>query len=178
MKLLELNDWKIVKQINIISKNSYGVDIAIGQILYEREINNSYKYNDDSNEHRITQLINYPKQSCFPTDEIDEIILGSIKDKYPDSFVTNYQIIFDSDSERILHFINRPKEEAYLEVRPDFSQIDLNKLYGQEIQIFRKKINIFQDFTLDSIKNQYFIGYCDYARHKDIFSKLDAIKFY
>lgn len=178
MKLLELDDWKIVKQINIISKNSYAVDIAIGQIFYEREINDDYKYNDESNEHRITQLINYPKQSCFPNDEIDEMILDSIKDKYPDSFITNYQIIFDSDSERIIHFINRPKEEAYLEVRPDFSQIDLNTLYGQEIEIFRRKVNIYQDFTLESIRNQYFIGYCDYFEHKSVFNKLDKIKFY
>ncbi|AZA92981.1 Uncharacterised protein [Chryseobacterium nakagawai] len=178
MKLLESNEWKIIKQINIISKNSYAVDIAIGQIIYERDINDEYKYNDGSDDHRITKLINYPKQNCFPTDEIDEIILNSIRDKYPNSFITNYQIIFDSDSERILHFINRPKEEAYLEIRPDFSKIDLNTLYGQEIEIFRKKINIYQDFTLDSIKNQYFVGYCDYSRHKNIFNKLDTIKFY
>lgn len=178
MKPLDLQDWKIIKQINIVSKNSFGIEITIGHILYERERNENYKYSDDAIEGQIKKLINYPKQDSFPSDEIDKIILDSVKEKYPNSYTTNYEIIFDTDSDRILHFIKRPKEEAYLEVRPDFSEIDINNLHGKEISIFSKRINIYQDFTLDSIKNLCFIGCCNYNSHQITYQRLKKIKFY
>ena len=177
MKLLEMNEWKIVKQINIVSKNSFGVDITIGYIIYEREISPDYKYIDDESEDGITKLLNYPKQNCFPSDDIDLSIVNAIKEKFPNSFVSNYQIVFDTDKERFSHLLSRPNEQAFLEIRPNFSNIDLNALRGITIEIFRKKINVYQDFTLDSIKNLYFIGECEYDNSRTIFEKLDKINF-
>ncbi|RZJ47997.1 MAG: hypothetical protein EOO44_21695, partial [Flavobacterium sp.] len=151
MKMLDMQDQKIIKQINIISKTPHGTDTVIGLAVYDREINNNYKYQDGTTENRISKLINYPKQEHFPSDAVDQMILNSIKEIYPNSFITNYHLIWDNDIERIKHFLDRPKEEAFLEVRPDFSQIDLKTLLGKNIDIFRRKINIYQNYSLDSI---------------------------
>ena len=175
--MLDFQDWRILKEINIVSKTNYDQEIVIGTIIYERNISKDYYLKEDSEPNNFLRLLNYPKQELFPSDFIDEIILNAIKDKFPKSFVKNYEIAFNSDLEMINRIQSKPFELTTLEVRPNFSQIDLNSLIGKSFNFFQKEIRIYQDFTKESIRGHYFTGICDYENHIETFNKLDKIDF-
>ena len=177
IKMLDFQDWKILKEINIVSKNSYEQEIVIGVISYLRQVQKDYFLQEDSEKNEFLRLLNYPKQELFPQDIIDEIILNAVKEQYPKSFVRNTQISFDSDLEKIKIITQVPKQIARLEVRPNFSQVDLSTLVGQQLNFFIKDINIYQHFTSDSIKGKYFTGMCDFQTQNDIYKKLDEVEF-
>ncbi len=177
IKLLDFNDWKIMKEIHIVSQNSYDQEIVIGVIAYLRKIQKDYYLKDDPEPNQFLKLLNYPKQELFPKDNLDEIILNSIKDKYPKSFVRNTQISFDSDLEKIKIITQVPKQIATIEVRPNFSQIDLSKILGQSFNVFYKSVNIYQHFLADSIKGLYFTGNCDFENREETIKQLFEIEF-
>lgn len=175
--MLDYPDWKIMKEINIVSQNSYAQEIVIGVIGYLRQIQKEYFLKDDPEPSEFLRLLNYPKQELFPHDELDEIILNSVKIQYPKSFIRNTEISFDSDLEKIKIITQVPKISARFEVRPNLSKIDVSSLRGRSLNVFLQDINIFQHFTLDSIRGKYFTGICDYEGHEEIYKKLDKIEF-
>jgi hypothetical protein len=177
IKMLDFQDWKIMKEIQIVSKNSYEQEIVIGVISYLRQVKRDYFLKEDPEENQFLKLLNYPKQELFPQDTIDDIILNSIKEQFPHSFVRNTEISFDSDLEKIKFITQVPKQIARFEVRPNFSQVDLSKLVGQQLNFFIKNINIYQHFTPDSIKGRYFTGICDFHSQDEIYKKLDQVEF-
>ncbi len=176
IKMLDFKDWKILKEINIVSKNSYNQELVIGKILYQRDIKREYYLEKDTEENEFLRLLKYPKQELFPHDEIDEIVLNSIKDQFLKSFVHNSEIAFDSDLKKIQTITKVPKQTATLEIRPNFSQMDLSKLAGKDLYFFTKDINIYQNFTQASITGKYFTGICDYEKCQEIYDKLDKIE--
>lgn len=175
--MLDFQDWKIMKEISIVSNNSYEQEIVIGVIGYLRKVQRDYYLQEDPEENKFLRLLNYPKQELFPQDTIDDIILNAVKDQYPKSFVRNTQISFNSDLEKIKIITQVPKQNAKLEVRPNFSQVDLSTLVGKELNFFIKDINIYQHFTSDSIKGKYFTGICDFQSQTDVYKKLDQVEF-
>lgn len=177
IKMLDFQDWKIMKELNIVSQTSYDQEIVIGVIAYLRNIHKDYYLKNDPEPNEFLRLLNYPKQELFPQDYLDEIILNSIKDKYPKSFVRNTEISFDSDEEKIKIITQVPKHTARFEVRPNFSQVDLSKFVGQTLNFFIKDINIYQHFTADSIKGKYFTGICDFGTQSETYQKLNELEF-
>ena len=175
--MLNFQDWKIMKEVHIVSKNSYEQEMAIGVINYLRKVEKDYCLQNDPEKDKFLRLLNYPKQELFPQDIIDEIILNAVKEQFPKSFVRNTQISFDSDLEKIKIITQVPKQIARLEVRPNFSQVDLSKLVGQQLNFFIKDINIYQHFTSDSIKGKYFTGICNFHSQDDTYKKLDQVEF-
>ena len=177
IKMLDFQDWKIMKEIHLVTQNSYDQEIAIGVIAYLRRIQKDYYLQEDPEPNKFLRLLNYPKQELFPEDYLDKIILDAVKNEYPKSFVRNSEISFDSDLEKIRIITQVPKQTAKLEVRPNFGQVDLSQLVGQQFNFFIKNINIYQHFTADSIKGKYFTGICDYDSQKTTYEKLNEIEF-
>ena len=177
IKMLDFKEWKIMKEIHIVSQNSYDQEIVIGVIAYLRKIQKDYYLKNDPEPNDFLRLLNYPKQELFPKDYLDDVILNSVKEKYPKSFVRNTEISFDSDIEKIKIITQVPKQIARFEVRPNFSQVDLSRFVGQSLNFFFKNINIYQHFTSDSIKGIYITGICDFATQEDTYKKLDEIEF-
>jgi len=175
--MLDFPDWRILKEINIVSKTSFDQEIVIGTIVYLREISKDYFLKDDEEKNQLLRLLHYPKQELFPQDILDDIILNAIKEKFPKSFVKNSEVAFTSDLEKIERTQSKPFENAFLEVRPNFSQVDLYPLVGKIFNFFRKEIRIYQDFTKESIMGHYFTGICDYDNHEETFKKLNKIDF-
>lgn len=175
--MLDFNDRKIMKEIHIVSQNSYNQEIIIGVIAYLRKIQRDYYLKNDTEPNQFLRLLNYPKQELFPNDELDDIILDSVKEKYPKSFFRNTQISFDSDRDKIKIITQVPKQTAIIEVRPNFGQIDLSNFFVQSFNIFYKNINVYQKFMADSIKGLYFTGTCDFANQEDTYKQLDEIEF-
>jgi hypothetical protein len=177
IKMLDFNDWKIMKEIHIVSQNSYYQEIVIGVIAYLRKIQRDYNLKNDPEPNQFLRLLNYPKQELFPNDELDDIILNSVKEKYPKSFIRNTQISFDSDIEKIKIITKVPKQISTIEVRPNFGQIDLSKIAGQSFNIFYKNINVYKHFVAGGIIGLYFTGTCDFANQEETYNQLDEIEF-
>ena len=177
IKLLDQKDWKIVKEISVVSTNQFGVEITIGVIIYDRQITSDYKLNDDPEPNQIKRLIDYPKQELFINDELDELILNAVKSKFPKSFMISHQVLWDSDEKRFDYLLKRPSEKAILEIRPDFSNIDIYSLSGKTYPVFKKEINIYQDFTLKNIKSLFFTANGDFERRETLITELYKVVF-
>ena len=177
IELLEQTKWGIIKEINIVSKNQYGEEITIGFIIYKRNITDDYKLNDDPEQDPIKRLLDYPKQSLFSVDELDELILSSVQRKFPKSFVRNYQVVFDSDQRQYDYILKRHFEKAALEVRPDFSNLNIFNTTKKTFPGFYREINIYQDFTQKSIQSIFLTANCNFERSEEIINKLKQIEF-
>ena len=46
IKPLPETDFRILKQISIITENQFGIDICIGNLLYKRKFNPDYQFNN------------------------------------------------------------------------------------------------------------------------------------
>lgn len=177
IKFLDQKDWKIVKEISVVSTNQFGVEITIGVIIYDRQITSDYKLNNDPEPNQIKKLLDYPKQELFTNDELDELILNAVKSKFPKSFMRSHQVLWVSDEKRFDYLLKRPSEKAILEIRPDFSNIDIYSLSGKTYPVFKKEMNIYQDFTLESIKSLFFTANCDFERRETLITELYKVVF-
>lgn len=174
INLLNIEDWKIMKEITLISDNSHNQEIGV--ICYLRKVNEKYRLQEDPEPDMFRKCLDYPKQALFPEDNLDKIILSSIKKQCPNSSVQNRLILFNTDRDMIDTIRQTSRQTAIFDVMPFWEQNDLAK-YGNGFEIFRKEINIYQRYTKESIKNKRFVGYCDFNSCQDTYKRLDKIEF-
>lgn len=178
VKILKPEEMKFIKKINIISQNRLNNDIVIGFLIYERKISLDYTFKPkDKSDDNMKYLITYPKQSDYPTDEIDELILETIRISYPNSIVHTEILFSTGDIEWLENLKNRPFEVSNLIIRPDFFGQDLERLVGKEFEVFRKDLRIYVEGSSELIKNIVFYGQCNFEKSKEIYNKLDKIIF-
>ena len=158
---------KIVKTINLVNEND-----IFGFLKYLRDITPEYRL-EEKNQRNIMDL--YPYQEMYPNDEIDEILLNAVKDKYPRSILYNSLLIDQTDVDKLYASISYPFETADIIVKPDFSGISLYP--GQSIPCFKKEITIYSDLSTKMIKNLGFWGQCNFQQSEEIYNRLDQIKF-
>jgi glycerophosphoryl diester phosphodiesterase len=178
IKILPVDEMRIVKRINIISQTQFDPEAVIGYVFYERQFSQDYKLAERiKNENDPFNLAPYPTQKDFPNDEIDEIILNAVREKFSKSSVRDEIMFSTFDIDQLNNFINRPSAKANFIVKPDFNGQDLNWLVGRSYNTFAKEINIYVNGSLKLIENLAFWGICDFARHEEIYTRLDLIKF-
>lgn len=170
INLLDVKEWKIMKEITLVSDNSHNQEIGV--ICYLRKVDEKYHLDEDPE----TDMFDYPKQELFPEDDLDKIILSSIKKLFPKSSVQNRLLLFDTDRDMVDTIRQTSRQTAIFDVMPFWTQNDLAK-YANGFEIFRKEINIYQRYTKESIKNNRFIGYCDFVSCQDTYKRLDEIEF-
>ncbi|MCT4583109.1 MAG: hypothetical protein N4A35_16985 [Flavobacteriales bacterium] len=177
--VLPVSEMKIIKRINIVSQNWHPENLPIGFIIYERNFTEEYKIlPEEKDSNNLSNLISgYPKQENYPHDEIDELILNTVKTEYPKSFVQNKLVFTSSDIEYFDNLIKRPFEKALFRIKPDFSNLDLSLLSGQEFECINQEINVYVDHSSELIKNIFLDGNCDFDHHKALFRALKTIKF-
>lgn len=155
--ILPLDKMRVLKQV-IILKN----DISIGYILYERKLSPDYKFVETPEDEKdFNYYFEYPKQESFPKDNLDDIILQTIRNKYPKSITYNHSIICNVDEDKIKTLKNRATEKGSIQITPDFSKVDLSTLAGQQFEQYYIDVNIYADFRLEDIKNLFFYGNYD-----------------
>lgn len=174
INLLDSKKWLIMKEIYIVSQKFQNQEIGV--IRYLRKVDGKYKMKEDTETGMFRECFDYPKQELFPEDDLDKIILTSIKEQFSDSYVQNSLLLFDTDRDMIDTIRKTPRQTAIFDVMPFWTQNDLAK-NGNGFEIFRKEINIYQYYTGESIKNNRFIGYCDFNSCQDTYKRLDEIEF-
>jgi hypothetical protein len=175
--VLPLDEIRILKQIIIINDSQDNREISIGYILYERKMSQDYKFIETPKEERdFTYYLDYPKQDSYPNDNVDDILLQSVRNRYPKSKLINHSIICNVDLEKINMLQNPPSELSQIQITPDFSGIDISTLVGKQFEQAFKQIKIYADFRLEDIKNLAFFGYYD-LNDDEIINKVREVRF-
>ena len=175
--VLPLDEIRILKQIIIINDSQDNREISIGYILYERKKSQDYKFIETPKEERdFTYYLDYPKQDSYPNDNVDDILLQSVRNRYPKSKLINHSIICNVDLEKINMLQNPPSELSQIQITPDFSGIDISTLVGKQFEQAFKQIKIYADFRLEDIKNLAFFGYYD-LNDDEIINKVREVRF-
>jgi hypothetical protein len=176
--ILPIEEIRIVKQLFIVKESRHNDnDISIGYILYERKLTDKYKFAETPKEEQdFNYFLEYPRQDTFPNDNIDDLILQSVKNSYPKSLVKNHTIFSSLDEEKIEIFQDRPTEKSHFKITPNLSVLDLNKLVGREFEWIQKKITIYIDSSREDLKNVAFFGHYE-INDKNILDQISDVKF-
>lgn len=175
--VLPLDEIRILKQIIIVTDSQYSNEISIGYILYERKMSQDYKFIETPKEKRdFTYYLDFPKQDSYPNDNVDDILLQSVKNRFPKSKLINHSIICNVDIDKVKVLQNQSSELSQIQITPDFSGIDLSTLVGKQFEQAFKQIKIYADFKIEDIKNLAFFGYYD-LNDNEIINKIREVKF-
>lgn len=176
--ILPVDEFRVIKQIKIISEFANNREYSIGYILYERRLTNDYSFKEVSKENNdFLYNLECPRQDSYPNDSVDEIILQSIRNSFPKSTARNYSLISTVDTENIKILQNRHIEQSEITFSPDFSQIDIYKHVGKSFSGLRKSVKIYSNFTKENIQNLYFQGYYNLEDTEILDQINDHIKF-
>lgn len=179
VSILPKEEIRIIKLITIISnprENIYSNEnpnsYPLGQIVYERELTENYKFSKIThNKKNIEQYSEYPTQDSFPHDEIDNFIIQSIKNSHPKSTLKNLCLFTNDEKENLNKILYTTEYQSTITFLPDLSQLNFNELTEQIFYSLKKKCTI-------HAKNRSFdfTGYYN-LDDKDILGKINKIVF-
>lgn len=176
-KVFDEDQYRVIKQVFLISdfKNQ---EYTTGYFIYERKFSKNYRMHEVPEEKRDFEYrLTYPKQEYFPSDNLDNLILQSVKTAYPKSRVFNRIYCCTLDEENLERMRDRPHEKSEILFRPDFSSIDLLDLIGKELSVRYVDVNIYCDASSELIKNIAFVCYHPY-NDTSIVEDLKTARFY
>jgi hypothetical protein len=160
VKFLNSMDTRILKQINIINDKKQ----CIGNLFYKRKLSDKYKFKEIPEEEKdFKYYLEYPKQAIFPNDNIDGVIIQSIKKTYNLSELYNHSILTNADIGKLNTLINKPIINGFLTIAPDISGCDYNELTGKALSYFTKEIHIYSFSSKEEFNSLSFFGYFDYS---------------
>ncbi|MGE6355331.1 hypothetical protein ACQKCJ_15800 [Flavobacterium sp. NPDC079362] len=176
VNVLPQNEIRIIKEIIIVSDQE-NRDTSLGSIFYERYFSSEYKIEEIEEENRdFTYYLNYPKQEYFPIDDLDGIILQSIKNSFPKSSIRNFIYFSTGDVERLENLKNRPIEKTTIMFSPLLISQNYQTLSNSSQQFYRPEINIYRDSKKQDVENIAFFGNFD-LNDRTILSRLRDINF-
>lgn len=177
IKILPIEELRIIKQITLISQFANNQDYSIGYILYERKLTKEYKFVETPEEEKdFKYYMEYPRQDSYPNDNIDELILQSIRNSFPKSTLRNHSIICNVDIDKKERMQNREFRINNIQFTPNFSQIDMNDLKGKSFEGLNISIKVYNDYKLEGIENLFFQGYYN-LNDLNVLDELDTIQF-
>lgn len=175
--VLPIDEMRVIKQIFIVTESRQNNEISIGHILYERKFTTNYKFKETPKEERnFDYYLEYPKQDSYPNDQLDHLILQSIRNTYPKSVIRNHSVICNVDKEKIEVLRNRLTEKSSIKITPGFSDIDIYNIAGKQYKWIEKEITIYADSIFEEFKNPWFFGYYD-VNESEILERIMEIKF-
>lgn len=177
-RVLLAEEMKIIKRINIVSKDNFDKDIIIGFLLYKRNQTFNYKFKTFDEDKNYLSLLSPVSEDRYPSDEIDDLILTTVKNKYPMSFVINRLLFTTLDVDNLNRLIERPYEKCDIKISPDISKKSVLELMGRDIICFHKNIKIYMDLSSKFLKNIYLSGTCDFNRQAEIVKLLNEVLFF
>lgn len=176
VSVLPQNEIRIIKEIIVVSDHE-NKDASLGSIFYERDFTSEYKLEEIMPEKRdFTYYLNYPKQEYFPVDDLDGIILQSIRNSFPKSIVRNFIYFSTADVQRLKNLKNRPTEESTILFSPVLFAQDYRTLSNSTQHFYCPKINIYRDAKKEDVENLAFFGNYD-LNDKTILSRLRDVNF-
>lgn len=145
----DLSKIKIAKIINIVAPTDRG-EMKVGSMIYTRPVNTTDYRMKPSESDVFNPFEDYPKQSSFPSDVLDALVLKSVKEIYPNSVVYNKLIALNVDINYLDALQNFPTVDANIYLNP---LVDYDTMISQkrtEYTQFIFPVKIYTEF-----KNEY-----------------------
>jgi len=180
LKWLEIADFKILKQIIIVSDRQNG-EYELGQVIYTRPLTTEYNFKKEEEvkeSNKFERLFQeYPKQKNYPNDRIDEIIFDSIKKTFPKSILRNDSIFFNVDEEKIAILKNKNVTKSAIYFSPEFSDVvNVFDYAGKSFKAPRIGINIYSYSKSELLDGRFF--YANYnVIEESVLEKLVTVRF-
>lgn len=161
-KLLDIKDWRIVKTIRI-EKNLFG-RYGWAHIIYMRKVLPNYVVAYEKKEKANGLWDEIIK--TYPIDELDNLILQSIRTQYPEAVFHNYELYSDSSIEDMIRLFKANTilpGNVYLNptiINMDYHNIPMGSTFLQ----FQIPLQIFvpcEEFKL-MFSNEYFSDNYDF----------------
>lgn len=174
---LAVDKIRIAKQIILVSqfKNK---ELSIGYFLYERKLSDNYKMLEVPEEEKdFTYRLEYPQERLFPVDDIDNLIMQSVRALFPKSRTKNWLVVTTLDEGNLKRLTDRQFEKGELIFHPSFANVNFYQMVGKEFTQLSASIKIYNDFKKDEIKDLTFVAYFD-VRNQDVLNRIREIKFH
>ena len=158
--LLNLEDWRIVKQIHI--EKTEGGRFVWADLIYTRSVSVNYIKKTERVETPLGVFFDLKNE--YPEDAFDKLVLQAIRQDYPNATVRNADITTDMDIKRFSSIWgNQIIEQAIVYLQPDFSGFEFGK-YPVETKspVFQLTFDIYvpcKEFQMCFCKEGYFINY-------------------
>lgn len=136
MEQLNINNFKVLNIIKILDKNSYFP--LSGYLYYTRKLTRRYNGNEN--------------------DFLDNIIINSIKDIYPESFAINsINIYFKDQLEETIDHLGGEKSELDFNIHfiPKISLDEMYELSNYNLKFSNLKLNFIRTFPFDKENSLY-----------------------
>jgi hypothetical protein len=165
LELLPKLQCRVLKKIVIISTEKK----ELGTIIYTRELTDKYEFI------KQTEIEFNPNNSTaketYPSDYIDNIILESIKVRYPESYSINDTLFFKSDLQKIKILTNLKIIKTKIIFQPFIAHLNYTTLRRTNINSYQYNLNIYTHRENESgLIGTFFINY-------DFNFRLEAIEF-
>ena len=150
-RVLPSEEIAIIKQI-VLVPDSRIFSNGIGHLVYIRKSAPNYWFKELSEEHNGQEL--------YPNDELDDIVLQSIRNYYSKSFVRNHFLFYDTDTDYLSMLTNKLKVRSSIRFMPSIPpHIDITKFIGQTFECLDMGVNIYTDLSAKEVENIAFFGY-------------------
>ncbi|GEM_PF-1221181 len=176
ISFLPVEKMRIVKKVTLVAKFKEQ-EFSIGYFLYKRNFSGNYKMLEVAEEEKdFSYSFEYPQERLFPVDEIDNLILQSVRTKYPKADIRSYLITSTLDQENLVRMKDRPFENGEFVFHPSFASVDINKFVGKEFIQLVTDIKVYSVYKKEEIKDLTFVGYFD-VRNQQILDKIREVQF-
>lgn len=170
IKLLPLEDWNIVKTIEI-EKKLFNGDIKFAEIVYLRKFTATYKMafkEPPSEDDRFLRYLYGIPQDEYPNDILDKCILTAVRDQYPNAEIKNSLMIFSTDLDELQRYREKTGNISIviIEPEPDFMLYhDGLPIINIPLQIYEEKSQTGLSFDNDSFTLIYhYQGYAEFEQ--------------
>ena len=157
---LNLEDWRIVKQIHL--EKTIGGRFVWADLVYTRSVSANYIKKTERVETPLGVFFDLKNE--YPEDAYDRFVIHAIQQEYPDVTVRNAEITTDMDIKRFYNiFGSQHIEQAIVYLQPDFSGFELGKYpVGTKSPVFQLSFDIYipcKEFQMYFCNEGYFTNY-------------------
>ena len=180
---LEPNEFRILKHIQISTDAKFNGYPNLS-IIYKRKFSDDYKFSqpkpeENTAKNRIIRLMNeYPKQENYPNDRIDEIILKSIMDVYPNTSLRNELIVFNVDLEKIDRIKNGDSNKGTIIFSPTLADYtNLTKYAGRSFSSPEIEFTVFNKGLIKNVTTVNFMARYLFPDEENLLDRIKEIEF-
>ena len=161
IRFLSKDDLNVLKKI-IFSRKMSDNRIQQAEILYLRKLSVDYRMNEKevvNERERLERLVKGTPEEEYPQDDLDRLILESVKNQFKDAKVSSKLILFSTDLDDLQVYKNVHCHHTTLLVSPEMNSLTTTQLTMLDgLEMLNVNLDVFVDniFYQDSFDNVSF----------------------
>lgn len=160
IRLLSIHGMKVKKTISVVKKESNGM-LHHAQFVYLRDFTEQYKMNQKkvvSSREKFEHLVYGIPENEYPSDLLDDSILGMVKKDFPEAELKSSTILFNSDIRDIQFLSGFTKIEVPFNVIPDITPEALQRFQNPK-EVFSIDIFVSSQFDVKAFQDMSYFSF-------------------